>query len=82
MFQYILLQKSIYNIILFLYLSVLRNVKTAMLFNDQRVVTLEVFAKPCQYLKQCSAVLLCFDVSYINQLQQLNNSGGIASSII
>lgn len=56
--------------ILFLYLSAHTNVKTVMLFHDQRVGILEVFAKPCQYVKQDSAVLLCFVVSYINQLQQ------------
>lgn len=63
-FQYILLQKSICVFILFLYLSALRNVKTAMLFSDQRVVTLEVFAKPCQSLKQCCCLAMLWCVLY------------------
>lgn len=63
--------------ILFLYLSARTDVKTAVLFDDQRVGTLEVFAKPCQCLKRDSAVSLCFDVSYINQLQQGSKCGGI-----
>lgn len=63
--------------ILFLYLSARTDVKTAVLFDDQRVGTPEVFAKPCQCLKRDSAVALRFDVSYINQLQRGSECGGI-----
>lgn len=53
------------------------DVKTATLLADQTAGTLELFVQPCQYLKQDSAVLFCFDVSYINWLQQWEKCGAL-----
>lgn len=53
------------------------DVKTATLSGDQTAGTLELFVQPCQYLKQDSAVLFCFDVSYINRLQQWKKCGAL-----